>query len=292
MPISSRIVRRLTLLPIALSTLLLSVITVGIAPTVMAKGVESSSRRAQAEPPDRFYGTAKVNGKQEPTGTVVEAYIGSTLCGSGTVQKRNGTVIYVVDVIGGGQKPGCAKDGDKVTFKLAGLDAKESGTYTTGAATRLDLTASGTPHTIAEPTVLPPGGGRTPVPATVIVAVPSRIPVEATSTPPRTASAAAGRAATPSATATRSASASATGTVTNHRSATPGVSPTPSTTATLTAAALGTTTATAPALANTSGPIVKTTASSGPPAWVWVIVGLAALAIAGGAGAFFYQRRM
>jgi hypothetical protein len=119
---------------------------------------------AQAQPPNRFYGTVTINGSEQPEGTVVEAYIGSTLCGSGTVQNRNGSNIYLVDVLGSGQKPNCASDGDKVTFKVAGLNANESGTYDTAAATRLDLTAAGSAQTVAQPTVLAPGSGGTPAP--------------------------------------------------------------------------------------------------------------------------------
>jgi hypothetical protein len=213
---------------------------------------------AQAQPPNRYYGTVTINGQDQPEGTVVEAYIGNTLCGSGTVDTRNGSKIYLVDVLGAGQKPNCAKDGDKVTFKIAGLDAKETGTYDTAAATHLDLTASGTARNPAQPTVLAPGAGGTPAPPPPIPTSPV-----GTSTPP------------PGVTETPEESPAA-------GAATETPSPEASATATLTATA----SATVPAVTN--GNTATTTSSRSP---LGVVLVLAILAIAAGAGALMYQRR-
>lgn len=193
---------------------------------------------AQAQPPDRFFGSAQVDGKDQPDGTVVEAYIGNTLCGSGTVQERNGSTIYLVDVLSATQKPGCAKDGDTVKFKIAGLDAKETAKYATAEATHLDLTASGTPKNPALPTVLAPGQGGTPAtplatPAPTPVATETETPAPVATPPPtETATATAAASETPAASATPTGTPGATATNTATASATATVTPTPSVTAT------------------------------------------------------------
>ena len=231
-------------------------IVLGVAPLVFIRAVE-----AQAQPPNRFFGSVTINGQDQPEGTVVEAYIGNTLCGSGTVQSRNGATIYFVDVLGAGQKANCAKDGDKVTFKVAGLDAKETGTYDTAAATHLDLTATGTARNVTQPTVLAPGTGGTPAPPPPLPTSPVGIstpPPAGTETPPEEGS------ATPEASGTETATPEASATATE----------TPSATATASAA-------------SSRAP----TKSSGPPAALWVVIMLAVLAVAAGAGALIYQRR-
>jgi hypothetical protein len=225
-----------------------------LAPPAFARPVN-----AQANPPNRFFGTVTINGQDQPEGTVVEAYIGSTLCGSGAVQSRNGSTIYVVDVLGEGQKPNCAKDGDKVTFKVAGLDATETGTYETSAATHLDLTAAGAARSVAQPTVLAPGAGGTPGPPPTFTPYPTSSPL-GTSTPPPgvTETPTESPSATPEASATATQSASAT------RTATP--------------------------VATSSG-VSSSRPASGSPTALRVLIVLAILAIAAGAGVFIYQRR-
>jgi hypothetical protein len=215
---------------------------------------------AQALPPNRFYGTVTIDGKLQPEGTVVEAYVGTTLCGAGSIANHNGEQVYLVDVLDSGQKPGCANDGDKVSFRVAGLQAKETATYQTGVATRLDLTASGTPRREALPTVVPPGGGGTPAP------------------PPATASPVAG---SPTSSAPPSPTAAA------PASPAPG-SATPTVTVTATPTATATATPTA-----TSTPVARSRASTsrGAPAAVWIGIGIAVLLVLGGLGAWLYQRR-
>ncbi len=240
--------RYIALLALA-STLLLSVL-----PTLAY---------AQALPPNRFYGSAKINGNDAPEGTVVEAYIGNTLCGSGTVQSRNNTEQYFVDALSGTQKPGCAKDGDTVKFKVAGLDAKETGKYATAAATNLNLTASGTPHNSAPPTVLAPGQGGTPL---TPLATPA--PTEAPTVP-----------ATPAATV------AATGTAAAAASETPAAS------ATATPQGSATATATATATPSLVSPAARPAPKrSGTPAWVWIIP-IAVLVLAALVALAIYWRR-
>jgi hypothetical protein len=227
---------------------------------LVAQALAPAALLAQAQPPNRFFGVIKINDKEQPEGTVVEAYIGNNLCGSGKVENRNGQIIYVVDVLGAGQKQNCAKDGDTVKFKVAGLDAKETSKYQTAAATHLDLTASGTPKNIAQPTVLAPGQGGTPAPPPTFTPVPTQPPAEtpaASSAPEGGGTPAAGESATPAPTET------ATPTATS--------SPTPFATAVPSATARG-----------SRGP--------SPLAIVAIIVALAIIAT--GVGYWSYQRRL
>lgn len=215
---------------------------------------------AQALPPNRFYGSVTINGAVQPEGTVVEAYVAATLCGAGTIANRNGSDVYLVDVLGSGAKQGCANDGDTVRFQVAGLNAKESGTYQTGVATRLDLTATGTARQVALPTVLPPGGGGTPAPPpSVVPAAPTPAAAEAT-LPPATAAA-----APPSAT-----------------TAVPAATATP--------LSVGSATATA---TETATPVAITTSStsSGIPSRIWIGIIVVVLLLIGGVGAWIYHLR-
>lgn len=233
---------------------------------MVAGGVE-----AQAQPPNRFYGSAKVNGQDQSEGTVVEAYVGNTLCGSGTVQARDGGPIYFLDVLGAGQKPNCAKDGDKVSFKIAGLDAKESGTYTTASATRLDLTANGTARQIEQPTVLAPGTGGTPPPPPTFTAVPTTavptLPPAPVSTAPATATANTTASPAPSGSETPTAAA---GTPTVATSETPTETPSPASTP--------------------EPPETPLKSTGGPPAALWVVI-VAIVLIGAGVAAWLVQRR-
>lgn len=215
---------------------------------------------AQALPPNRFYGTVTINGALQPEGTVVEAYVGTTLCGAGTIANHNGSDVYLVDVLGSGAKQGCASDGDTVTFRVAGLNAKETGTYQTGVPTRLDLTATGTATQVALPTVLPPGGGGTPAPPPSVAAA-TPTPATAAAPPPVEASP-----APPSATTTVLAA-----------TATPPLS-------------IGSATATATETA-TPVAITTTSTSSGFPSRVWIAIIVVVLVLIGGVGAWIYQRR-
>lgn len=214
--------------------------------------------QAQAQPPERFYGSVQINGQAQGDGTVVEAYIGNTLCGSGTVGNRNGSEIYFVDVLGAGQKANCGNDGDKVTFKVSGLDAKETGTYATASTARLDLSATGSARPVEQPTVLAPGTGGTPAPPPTFTPAPTQASAAPASTTP-----AAGETATAA----------------------------PATTAT--AGASGTVTATqTPNVTLTPVPVrVPATKSSGPSPLIWIVIVVAVLAIGAGAAAWALQRR-
>lgn len=231
---------------------------------MFAFGVAGSGS-AQALPPNRYYGTVTINGTQQSDGTVVEAYVGDTLCGSGTVSNQNGNEFYLVDVLGGGQKAGCASDGDTVSFRVNGLKANETGAYATGAATRLDLTASGSATQVPLPTVLPPNGGGTPAPP------PTPPPFEtviATSAPP-----------SPVATPESSPEASET------PGPTPSTTPTPTATVELSSTPIATPTVLAPLPRSTTG-------NDGSRRTGAIVVAVLVILIAGGAAAWLLRRRM
>lgn len=108
----------------------------------------SGSAAAQATPPTRFYGTAYLNGQLASYGTVVQAYVGATGCGSGTVGSFGA---FSVDVPSSVVQGGCGYDGATVTFTVAGLPAEQAGFFQTGSFIPIDLSTHG------QPPALPPG---------------------------------------------------------------------------------------------------------------------------------------
>jgi hypothetical protein len=104
--------------------------------------------RAQATPPARFYGSATIDGAPAVAGTVVQAFVGGAVCGTGAVNPGSG---YSVDVASATSRSGCGIDGAVVTFTLGGLAADQTGVFTTGVFIPLPLSA----RTFA-PAPLPP----------------------------------------------------------------------------------------------------------------------------------------
>jgi hypothetical protein len=78
-----------------------------------------------------------LSGQAAPAGTMVEARIGETVCGSNALI-ASGT--YSVDVAAFATQPGCGFDGALVTFLVAGVPANEVGTFQSGAFVSLPLT--------------------------------------------------------------------------------------------------------------------------------------------------------
>ena len=88
-------------------------------------------------PPHRFAGSASVDGEAAAAGTSVTAIVNGAECGSATVLVSAAGSTYAVDV-----PDTCADDGDTVSFQIGGYAAAESGTWSGGGRTDLDLTAS------------------------------------------------------------------------------------------------------------------------------------------------------
>lgn len=97
---------------------------------------------AQPTPPNRFFGTAMLNGAPAPAGTAVTALVNGKSCGAGEVR---GDGRYVVDVDDAGQTPGCGAPGATVTFQVGGVAAAQTGVYQRGFFTELNLSAPGQP---------------------------------------------------------------------------------------------------------------------------------------------------
>ncbi len=138
---------------------------------VAAFGVSTVS--AQPTPPNRFFGTAQLDGKAAPDGTTVTATVAGKTCGTGSVVGGS----YTVDVASATTQPGCGTDGATVSFSVGTAKAKEEGKFQTGAFTSLNLTAQAatpTPAPTASPT---PVRTATPAPTPVRTATPAPTPV-------------------------------------------------------------------------------------------------------------------
>ena len=88
-------------------------------------------------PPHRFAGTVTIDDAPADAGTSVTAIVNGAECGSATVIHSAAGATYVVDV-----PDTCADDGDTVSFHVMGYAAAETGTWSGGSRTDLDLTAS------------------------------------------------------------------------------------------------------------------------------------------------------
>lgn len=198
-------------------------------------GLVTGVARAQT-PPMRTFGTATVEGQPAPAGTVVQVLVGEQMCGEGTVRRVNDDLPlgYVVDVISASTQPGCAGEGERVSFRVGGRPATETTEFETGAFRRLDLTVTGQVQTPTPGAATPPPfGSTTPTPAPgAATGTPTAAPTgTATGTPAGTETATPGAtgtadpSATPSITATSSSTVTATPTV--RATLSPRATPTP-----------------------------------------------------------------
>jgi hypothetical protein len=127
----------------------LAVAVVALLSSLMAASVSAQP----PTPPNRFFGNVTLDTAPAPAGTNVTATIGGNVCGQTTVLPDS---TYVLDVVSSNQTSGCGTDGASVSFKVGGNPA-ESGTWSSGKFTELNL-AGKTP----QPTAVPP----TPKPVT------------------------------------------------------------------------------------------------------------------------------
>lgn len=88
-------------------------------------------------PPHRFAGSVSVDGEPAAAGTSVTAVVNGADCGSATVIESAAGSTYVLDV-----PDSCADDGDTVSFQVGGYAAAESGEWSGGGRSDLDLSAS------------------------------------------------------------------------------------------------------------------------------------------------------
>ena len=132
-----------------------------------ALGVSSALAESPPNPPSRFVGKVTVNGAPATAGTTIEAVIGTTTCGLGSVFMAGSEARYVVDspALDPGANPNCGTDGAVVTFRVAGSLANETGSWKNYQLNPVNLTVGGT---VATPTATAPPAGAT--------ATPSRVP--------------------------------------------------------------------------------------------------------------------
>jgi hypothetical protein len=106
--------------------------------------------QAQPGPPNRFYGSLRIDGNNAPVGTQVTAVIGGKDCG---VRATDTAGQYWVDAASSGQTAGCGDPGAAVSFRVGTRMAAETAQWQGGLFSKLDLTVSGS----GVPT--PPGTG-------------------------------------------------------------------------------------------------------------------------------------
>lgn len=105
--------------------------------------VSFAAAQAPPQPPSRFVGTVAVNGTPAAAGTVVEARVAGTACGTGTVFIEAGQSRYVVDVAAAASTAGCGVDGSQVSFFVGGTAANETGSWANFQLNTVNLTVGG-----------------------------------------------------------------------------------------------------------------------------------------------------
>jgi len=143
---------------------------------IAALSVATVSAESPPNPPARFVGSVLVDGQAATAGTIIEARIGNTTCGSSTVFMASGEARYALDspALDPGATPNCGVDGAAVSFFVGGKKANETGSWKNYQLNILNLTvttptpspsASGTPGA-GSATPKPPTTGTTPVDST------------------------------------------------------------------------------------------------------------------------------
>ena len=134
-----------------------------------ALSVATVSAESPPNPPARFVGSVLVDGQAATAGTIIEARIGNTTCGSSTVFMASGEARYALDspALDPGATPNCGVDGAAVSFFVGGKKANETGSWKNYQLNILNLTVT-TPTPSASPgagtaTPKPPTTGTTPV---------------------------------------------------------------------------------------------------------------------------------
>lgn len=131
--------------------------------------------------PSGVYGTVSLNGADLADGTLVQAIIDDQVFAFTLTQTYQGDSVYSLDIPGDDlatDRVEGGKDGDTISFRVAGILAGQTGVWRSGTNVGLNLTASSTS------TPLPPQPSRTPLPTqTVLPPAPTR----AAATPTRIA---------------------------------------------------------------------------------------------------------
>jgi hypothetical protein len=114
-----------------------AVLAVAIAGIIQFAGVAEAV-------PTRYFGTVTIDGSQASLGTSVTAEINGKDCGSGAVENRSGTVLYVVDANSDSEATGCGGVGEPfVYFKVGTRYASQIGCFAAGSFVEANLTITG-----------------------------------------------------------------------------------------------------------------------------------------------------
>lgn len=136
----------------------LTAAAIGAAMVVNVAGAQSPPN-----PPSRFVGNITVDGAPATAGTLVEARINGTTCGSTTVFMNGSEARYVLDSPASEptNSPNCGVDGSTVTFYVAGKQASQTGSWANYQLNTVNLTVTTAAPTT--PTVQPTAApSRTP----------------------------------------------------------------------------------------------------------------------------------
>jgi hypothetical protein len=116
-------------------------------------GASVALAESPPNPPARFAGTVTVDGAKVPAGTVIEARIGSTSCGTASTFDQGGNANYVLDVpaLDPGATPNCGTENAAVSFFVGGKLAQQTGSWKNYQLNVLNLT-------VVSPTATPTGG--------------------------------------------------------------------------------------------------------------------------------------
>lgn len=119
-------------------------------------GARTVSAESPPNPPARFVGSVTIDGQPATAGTIVEARIGNTTCGSDSVFMASGEARYALDspALDPGATPNCGVDGAAVSFFVGGKKANETGSWKNYQLNQLNLTVT-TPTPSASTTATP-----------------------------------------------------------------------------------------------------------------------------------------
>ncbi len=123
-------------------------------------GASVALAESPPNPPARFAGTVTVDGVKVPAGTVIEARIGSTSCGTTSTFDQGGNANYVVDVpaLDPGATPNCGTENAAVSFFVGGQLAQQTGSWLNYQLNVLNLTVVSATATPTGPTATPTPG--------------------------------------------------------------------------------------------------------------------------------------
>lgn len=121
-------------------------------------GASVALAESPPNPPARFAGTVLVDGVKPTAGTVIEARIGNTSCGTTSTFDQGGNANYVLDVpaLDPGATPNCGTENAAVSFFVGGKLAQQTGSWKNYQLNVLNLT-------VVSPTATP-AGTTTPTP--------------------------------------------------------------------------------------------------------------------------------